>query len=58
MPVLFSYGSLQQRSVQLAAFARLLSGESDDLDDFELQVILRGDKSLANLAAPAALSAK
>jgi hypothetical protein len=56
--VLISYGSRQQRSVQLAAFARLLSGESDDLDDFELQVILRGDKSLANLAAPAALSAK
>ena len=47
--MLISYGSRQQRSVQLAAFARLLSGESDDLDDFDLQVILRGDKSLANV---------
>ncbi len=49
MARLFSYGSLQQPSVQLATFERLLGGERDELEEFELQTILRGGKSLANL---------
>ena len=31
MPLLFSYGSLQQADVQLATFGRHLSGERDEL---------------------------
>jgi gamma-glutamylcyclotransferase (GGCT)/AIG2-like uncharacterized protein YtfP len=35
MPLLFSYGTLQQEDVQLAAFGRRLTGERDDLVRFE-----------------------
>jgi gamma-glutamylcyclotransferase (GGCT)/AIG2-like uncharacterized protein YtfP len=35
MPLLFSYGTLQQDDVQLATFGRLLSGQSDELPAFE-----------------------
>jgi gamma-glutamylcyclotransferase (GGCT)/AIG2-like uncharacterized protein YtfP len=36
MPLLFSYGTLQQEDVQLATFGRRLHGEPDELTGFEL----------------------
>jgi gamma-glutamylcyclotransferase (GGCT)/AIG2-like uncharacterized protein YtfP len=35
MPVIFSYGSLQQADVQLSTFGRLLDGRRDELPGFE-----------------------
>ena len=35
MPLLFSYGTLQQEAVQLSTFGRLLQGEPDELVGFE-----------------------
>jgi|SRR5688572_15855010 len=35
MPLLFSYGTLQQETVQLSTFGRLLHGEPDELVGFE-----------------------
>jgi len=35
MPLLFSYGTLQQEAVQLSTFGRLLQGEQDELVGFE-----------------------
>ena len=35
MPLLFSYGTLQQEEVQLATFGRLLNGHSDELVGYE-----------------------
>ena len=35
MPLLFSYGTLQQEAVQLSTFGRLLNGGSDELVGFE-----------------------
>src|SRR5262245_57340784 len=35
MPLLFSYGTLQQEAVQLSTFGRLLKGEPDQLVGFE-----------------------
>jgi gamma-glutamylcyclotransferase (GGCT)/AIG2-like uncharacterized protein YtfP len=35
MPLLFSYGTLQQENVQLATFGRLLQGQRDELLGFE-----------------------
>jgi hypothetical protein len=35
MPLLFSYGTLQQEAVQLSTFGRLLRGEPDELVGFE-----------------------
>jgi gamma-glutamylcyclotransferase (GGCT)/AIG2-like uncharacterized protein YtfP len=35
MPLLFSYGTLQQESVQLSTFGRLLQGQRDELPRFE-----------------------
>jgi hypothetical protein len=35
MPLLFSYGTLQQGAVQLSTFGRLLRGEPDELVGFE-----------------------
>jgi gamma-glutamylcyclotransferase (GGCT)/AIG2-like uncharacterized protein YtfP len=58
MPLLFSYGTLQQSDVQLATFGRLLQGEKDDLvahepswvriKDSEL-LALRGETHHANV---------
>jgi len=44
MPLLFSYGTLQQESVQLSTFGRLLQGEKDELPGFE--------QSLVKIAGP------
>jgi gamma-glutamylcyclotransferase (GGCT)/AIG2-like uncharacterized protein YtfP len=35
MPLLFSYGTLQQADVQRSTFGRLLQGQSDELPGFE-----------------------
>jgi hypothetical protein len=35
MPLLFSYGTLQEESVQLSTFGRLLQGQGDELPGFE-----------------------
>jgi gamma-glutamylcyclotransferase (GGCT)/AIG2-like uncharacterized protein YtfP len=35
MPLLFSYGTLQQEKVQLSTFGRLLQGRRDELPGFE-----------------------
>jgi gamma-glutamylcyclotransferase (GGCT)/AIG2-like uncharacterized protein YtfP len=43
MPLLFSYGTLQQEGVQLATFGRLLRGESDELVGFEQSLVRIGD---------------
>ena len=39
MPLLFSYGTLQQENVQRATFGRLLQGRRDELVGFELSSI-------------------
>jgi hypothetical protein len=35
MPLLFSYGTLQQEDVQLSTFGRRLDGQRDELPEFE-----------------------
>src|SRR5262249_8978200 len=47
MPFIFSYGTLQQASVQLATFGRLLDGRTDDLLGFELSSVPIADAQLA-----------
>ena len=49
MPLLFSYGTLQQPSVQMATFGRLLDGHPDALVGFE--------ESLIEIADPAFVTA-
>jgi gamma-glutamylcyclotransferase (GGCT)/AIG2-like uncharacterized protein YtfP len=39
MPLLFSYGTLQQADVQLSTFGRLLQGQRDELVGFEQSVV-------------------
>jgi hypothetical protein len=39
MPLLFSYGTLQQAEVQLSTFGRLLRSEPDELVGFEPSVL-------------------
>ena len=47
MPLLFSYGTLQQDDVQLATFGRLLYGQHDELPRFEPSVVRIEDAELA-----------
>ena len=49
VPLLFSYGSLQETDVQLATFGRRLSGERDEL--------LRAEASLVKIENPATVAA-
>jgi gamma-glutamylcyclotransferase (GGCT)/AIG2-like uncharacterized protein YtfP len=49
MPLLFSYGTLQQDDVQLSTFGRLLHGERDDL--------LGAEPSLVRIEDPQAVAA-
>jgi len=44
MPLLFSYGTLQQENVQMAVFGRLLHGQKDELVGFE-QTLIRIEDS-------------
>lgn len=39
MPLLFSYGSLQQEDVQLSTFGRRLDGQRDELSRFEPSLV-------------------
>ena len=39
MPILFSYGTLQQNDVQILTFGRLLQGQSDELPGFEPSLV-------------------
>ena len=39
MPLLFSYGTLQQDGVQLSTFGRLLHGQRDELPGFEQSLV-------------------
>ena len=39
MPLLFSYGTLQQEHVQLSTFGRRLQGHKDELPGFELSSV-------------------
>ena len=39
MPLLFSYGTLQEAKVQLSTFGRLLQGQKDHLLGFEQSVV-------------------
>lgn len=43
MPLLFSYGTLQQDNVQLSTFGRLLSGQQDQLLGFAQSMVLIKD---------------
>ncbi len=47
MPLLFSYGTLQQEGVQLATFGRRLHGERDELPGFERSLVPIADPALA-----------
>lgn len=39
MPLIFSYGTLQQGEVQISTFGRLLSGQKDELVGFEQSLV-------------------
>jgi hypothetical protein len=39
MPLLFSYGTLQEETVQLSTFGRLLQGQRDELPGFEPSLV-------------------
>jgi len=43
MPALFSYGTIQEASVQLKIIGRSLKGQSDAVTGFDLSDILIGD---------------
>lgn len=46
MPLLFSYGTLQQEDVQLSTFGRRLDGQSDELLRFERSLVRIEDPQL------------
>jgi hypothetical protein len=47
MPLLFSYGTLQQEHVQLSTFGRLLQGQRDELVGFEPSSVTIEDPQVA-----------
>ena len=47
MPLIFSYGTLQQEDVQLSTFGRLLQGQRDELPGFEQSSIEIEDPRVA-----------
>lgn len=49
MPLLFSYGTLQQENVQLAAFGRRLVGKADEIVGY--------DRSMVEIDDPAVVAA-
>jgi uncharacterized protein (DUF1810 family)/gamma-glutamylcyclotransferase (GGCT)/AIG2-like uncharacterized protein YtfP len=49
MPLLFSYGMLQQPEVQLCTFGRLLQGQIDELSGYELTQVKIRDACYANI---------
>src|ERR671921_1725341 len=50
MPLLFSYGTLQQERVQLSTFGRLLQGDRDELPGFEPSLVPIADPEAAAAA--------
>ena len=50
MPLLFSYGTLQQDSVQLSTFGRLLEGQKDELPGFEPSFVKIEDSQVVALS--------
>jgi gamma-glutamylcyclotransferase (GGCT)/AIG2-like uncharacterized protein YtfP len=50
MPLLFSYGTLQQTEVQLATFGRLLVGTADELLGFSLAMLKIDDAEVVRLS--------
>ena len=48
--LLFSYGTLQERSVQIANFGRELTGRPDALPGYARGVVLSGGSTYANAA--------
>jgi hypothetical protein len=46
MPLLFSYGTMQQDAVQFSTFGRLLTGQSDSLVGFEPSSVRIDDPQL------------
>lgn len=47
MPLLFSYGTLQQEEVQLSTFGRKLDGEKDQLLGYEPSLVKISDPAVA-----------
>jgi gamma-glutamylcyclotransferase (GGCT)/AIG2-like uncharacterized protein YtfP len=47
MPLLFSYGTLQQEKVQLSTFGRRLDGHKDELPRFEQSLVRIEDPKVA-----------
>lgn len=47
MPLLFSYGTLQQEEVQLSTFGRTLDGEKDLLTGYEPSLVRIDDPAVA-----------
>ena len=47
MPLLFSYGTLQEEKVQLSTFGRLLNGQRDELVGFEPSLVRIEDPQVA-----------
>lgn len=47
MPLLFSYGTLQEEKVQLSNFGRLLNGQRDELPGYEPSRVRIEDAKLA-----------
>lgn len=53
MPLLFSYGTLQQREVQQATYGRLLTGTRDALIGYRLEPLAISDPDVVRLAGKA-----
>jgi gamma-glutamylcyclotransferase (GGCT)/AIG2-like uncharacterized protein YtfP len=51
MTLLFSYGSLQERRVQLANFRRELAGRADSLPSYTRRLVTNGESTYANAEA-------
>jgi len=53
MPLLFSYGTLQQPEVQQANYGRLLGGEPDALPSYRLEPLTIDDPEVVRLSGKA-----
>jgi gamma-glutamylcyclotransferase (GGCT)/AIG2-like uncharacterized protein YtfP len=53
MPLLFSYGTLQQEDVQLSTFNRTLTGQPDALVGFEQELVLIEDPAVVVISGRA-----
>jgi gamma-glutamylcyclotransferase (GGCT)/AIG2-like uncharacterized protein YtfP len=53
MPLLFSYGTLQEDAVQISTFGRLLQGQTDELIGFERSVLTIEDPEFVTTSGKA-----